>query len=159
MINTIKNSHRIIIWKVRTHTNITGNEEADKLAKQGANTSCIISIPFHLIGHRTSYQPSIPPTSTQHDEFIHNVKKIIEKEHESTIVAQTTNTLPYANKWLSNIDLPFKWSNLFWDTPWIIDTLIMQVLKFRCGRYLGNYQTIIKNKILKQDITPPPLPM
>ena len=46
-----------MIQKVRAHKNIFGNDEADKLAKQGANRDPIpITLtPFHLIGHQIPY--------------------------------------------------------------------------------------------------------
>ena len=140
IINTIKNSHhRFTIQKVHAHTNITGNEEVHNFAKQGVDTPHIISTPFHLFGHQTPYWPSIPPTSTQQDGSICNLKRYIEKEHVSAIVSQTTNTLSHAYKRLSNTDLHFKWSNLLWDTPWITNAQITQAFKIRYDKYLGNY--------------------
>jgi hypothetical protein len=39
------------LYKVRTHTNIIGNEEADKLAKEGSKIVLVSDIP---------YRPPIP---------------------------------------------------------------------------------------------------
>jgi hypothetical protein len=47
--------------------------------------------------------------------------------------------------------LHLKWSNLLWDVLWITKPQIMQVLKFRYGRYLGNCQ---RKDVLKQNISP-----
>lgn len=117
IINTIKNSHhRFTIQKVHAHTNITGNEEVHNFAKQGVDTPHIISTPFHLFGHQTPYWPSIPPTSTQQDGSICNLKRYIEKEHVSAIVSQSTNTLSHAYKRLSNTDLHFK-CPIYYGTP------------------------------------------
>jgi hypothetical protein len=35
------------LYKVRAHTNITGNEEADKLAKERSKIVLVSDIPFH----------------------------------------------------------------------------------------------------------------
>lgn len=68
--------HNIAIHKVRAHTNILGNDEANKLAKQGAQKPRILETPFHLIGHQTPNWPSIPPTLIHHDSSIRNLKII-----------------------------------------------------------------------------------
>jgi ribonuclease HI len=43
--NRIATTH---LYKVRAHTNIIGNEEADKLAKEGSKIVLVSDIPFHL---------------------------------------------------------------------------------------------------------------
>lgn len=55
------------------------------------------------------------------------------------------------NKWLSTNELHLKWSNLFWNAPWITNAQFTQVLNSWCGIYLGNYW---KQHVLKQDISP-----
>lgn len=45
------------IQKVCSQTNISGNEEFDKLAKQGAKAPHIIATLLYLIGHQTPYWP------------------------------------------------------------------------------------------------------
>lgn len=74
---------------------------------------------------------------TQCNDLICNLERYIELEYTSALIAQAKNTKPNVNKWLSNIDIRLKWSNLLWDTSWIAQ--IMQTLKFRFGCYLGNY--------------------
>jgi hypothetical protein len=73
---------------VKAHTNILGtrlgNDEANKLAKQGVDAPHVPNTLFHLIGHQTPYLLSIPPpTSIQHNNPVHNLKiyigKIIQK--------------------------------------------------------------------------------
>lgn len=67
-------THKITIMTVCAHTYIKGNNKADKLAKQGALQPHIAVIPFHHIGHTTPFRPAIPPTSTQHDDSVHDQK-------------------------------------------------------------------------------------
>jgi ribonuclease HI len=45
------------LYKVRAHTNIIGNEEADKLAKEGSKIELVSDIPFqpHKSAHSTPY--------------------------------------------------------------------------------------------------------
>ena len=77
----------------------------------------ILDFPFHLIGDQTPYQPSIPPTSTQHDNSISHLKSYITKEYESTLISIAENTIPNVNKWLSHTVIHLRWSNLLWMPP------------------------------------------
>jgi hypothetical protein len=45
------------LYKVRAHTNIIGNEEADKLAKEGSKIILVSDIPYHPheSAHSTPY--------------------------------------------------------------------------------------------------------
>ena len=83
-----KPHHNNTIRKVRAHTNIAGNDEVDKVAKQGAEQPCNLDTPFHFIGHQTPYWPSIPPTSTQHDGLVRNLENYINKEDVSALISQ-----------------------------------------------------------------------
>lgn len=78
-----------IIHTIKTHLTtssfakykISGNDEANKLTKKGAKEPTLMSTPYHLIRHQTPYWPSIPfpPTSTQHDNLVRNLKRCIYK--------------------------------------------------------------------------------
>jgi ribonuclease HI len=49
IVNMLKNRTTTThLYKVRTHTNITGNEAVDKLAKDGSKIILVSDIPFHL---------------------------------------------------------------------------------------------------------------
>ena len=65
-MNAIKNPpHNITIKKVKQHTNVIGHDEADKLAKLGAQEPHMLVTPFHHIGHQTPFGlPSLPPPPT-----------------------------------------------------------------------------------------------
>lgn len=91
-----------------------------------------------------------PPNSTKHDSSIWNLNCYIDKEYKCALVSTTTNIVPCISKCVFNRDMHQKWSNYSWDTPWILDAQIPQVLKPHYGWYLMNYCIMFA---LKQNIS------
>ena len=73
IFNSQHSTHKIMIQKVRAHNNIFGDDEANKLAKQGGNRDPIpITLtPFHLIG-----QYLLPPNTMAQFEILNNILKM-----------------------------------------------------------------------------------
>ena len=103
-----------------------------------------------MLGPPTPYWPAIPPTSTQHDNLVHNLRSYIEIQYKNTLISNAANTMPNVQKWLTNENIHPKWSNLLWDAPQITNTQLTQTLKFRCGRYHRDYY---RKHVLKQDMS------
>jgi hypothetical protein len=139
IVNMLKNRTAIThLHKVRAHTNIIGNEEADKLAKEGSKIILVSDIPFHPHedAHSTSYW------WCRDDDYpfkgpIRHLKSYLEKleKEENEELAKTLDNI---NKWINNPLIDNKISNNFWTNPTITDAQITQLLKFRYGQYMGN---------------------
>jgi hypothetical protein len=126
------------LYKVRAHTNIIGNEEADKLAKEGSKIILISDIPFHP--HESTH--STPYWWCREDDHpykgpIMYLKPYLEKleKEDNENLAKTFDNI---NKWINNSLIDNKISNNFWTNPTVTDSQITQLLKFRYGQYIGN---------------------
>jgi hypothetical protein len=126
------------LYKVRAHTNITGNEAADKLAKEGSKIVLVSDIPFHphesvystpLWWYRDNDHPYRGPIR----HLMAYLEKLEKEENEK--LARTFDNI---NKWINNPLIDNKISNNFWTNPTITDSQITQLLKFRYGQYIGN---------------------
>jgi ribonuclease HI len=126
------------LYKVRAHTNIIGNEEADKLAKEGSKIILVNDIPYHP--HENAH--STPYWWCREDDHpykgpIRHLKPYLEKleKEENEKLACTFDNI---NKWINNPLIDNKISNNFWTNPTVTDSQITQLLKFRYGQYMGN---------------------
>jgi hypothetical protein len=108
------------LCKVRTHTNIIENKEADKLAKEGSKVVLVSDISYHP--HESAH--STPYWWCRDDDHPHNEE-----------LAKTFHNI---NKWVNNPLIDNKISNNFWTNPIVTDSQITQLLKFRYGQYMGN---------------------
>jgi hypothetical protein len=101
------------LYKVRAYTNITGNEAADKLAKEGSKIVLVSDIPFqpHERAHSTPFwwcrdndHPYRGP--------IRHLKSYLEKleKEENEKLARTFDNI---NKWINNPLIDNKISNNF----------------------------------------------
>ena len=134
IVNMLKNCTATIhLYKVRAHTNIIGNEQIDKLVKEGSKIELVNDIPFQL--HESPH--STPYWWCRDDDHpyrgpIRHLKSYLEKleKEENETHAKTFDNI---NKWINNPFIDNKISNNFWTNPAINDAQITQLLKFRYG--------------------------
>jgi hypothetical protein len=126
------------LYKVRAHTNIIGNKEADKLAKEGSKIDLTNDMPTQPY----EYAHSSPYWWCRDDDHaskgpIRHLKSYLEKieKEENVKLARTFDNI---NKWINNPFIDNKISNNFWTNPAVTDSQITQLLKFRYGQYMGN---------------------
>jgi hypothetical protein len=99
------------LHKVGAHTNIIGNEEADKLAKEGSKIVLVSDIPFHP--HESAH--STPYWWCRDDDHpyrgpIRHLKPYLEKlEKEAN--EKLAKTFDNINKWVNNPLIDNKISN------------------------------------------------
>jgi ribonuclease HI len=121
------------INKVRAHTNIIGNEEADKLAKEGSKIDLANDIPIQP--HENAH--SIPYWWCRDDDHpykgpIRHLKSYLEKVEKDNN-KELAKTFDNINKWTNDPHIDNKTSKNFWTNPTVTDTQITQLLKFRYG--------------------------
>jgi ribonuclease HI len=139
IINMLKNrTATTYLYKIRAHTNIIGNEEADKLAKEGSKIVLVSDIPYqpHESAHSTPYWWCRDDDHPYRGPIRH-LKPYLEKleKEENEKFARTFDNI---NKWINNPLIDNKISNNFWTNPTVTDSQITQLLKFRYGQYMGN---------------------
>jgi ribonuclease HI len=139
IINMLKNrTATTYLYKIRAHTNIIGNEEADKLAKEGSKIVLVSDIPYqpHESAHSTPYWWCRDDDHPYRGPIRH-LKPYLEKleKEENEKLARTFDNI---NKWVNNPLIDNKISNNFWTNPTVTDSQITQLLKFRYGQYMGN---------------------
>jgi ribonuclease HI len=117
--NRIATTH---LYKVRAHTNIIGNEEADKLAKEGSKIVLVSDISYqpHESAHSTPYWWCRDDNHPYRGPLRH-LKSYLEKleKEENQKIAKTFDNI---NKWINNPLIDNKISNNFWTNPTIIDS-------------------------------------
>jgi hypothetical protein len=105
------------LYKVRAHTNIIGNKEADKLAKEGSKIVLVSDIPFrpHESAHSTPYWWCRDDDHPYRGPIQH-LKSYLEKleKEENEKLAKTFDNI---NKWVNNPLIDNKISNNFWTNP------------------------------------------
>jgi ribonuclease HI len=139
IINMLKNRTATThLHKVRAHTNIIGNKEADKLAKEGSKIVLVSDIPLHP--HESAH--STPYWWCRKDDHpykgpIRHLKSYLEKleKEENEKLAKSFYNI---NKWINNPLIDNKISKNLWTNPAVTDLQITQLLKFRYGQYMGN---------------------
>ena len=114
IVNMLKNHTAVIhLHKIRVHTNIISNEEADKLAKEGSKIILVSDIPYqpYESAHSTPYwwcrdddHPFKGPI-----RHLKSCSKKLEKE-ENEELAKTFDNI---NKWINNPFIDNKISNNF----------------------------------------------
>jgi hypothetical protein len=120
---------------VRAHTNIIGNEEADKLAKEGSKIDPENDMPTQA--HKNAH--STPYWWCRDDDHLYKGPIRHLKSYLETVEKKSNDdlakTFDNINKWVNNPHTDKKISNNFWTNPTITDTQITQLLKFRYGQY------------------------
>jgi ribonuclease HI len=130
------------LHKVKAHTNISGNEQADKLAKMGCDLSHRDAIAPYEHAHPTPYYlqkgwwHSMQETPDK-GPIRHLGKYILkhDQQHNLALIATQTHQL---HKWLDNKDIDKSLSNDFWHNPIITDRQKTCLIKFRTGQYMGH---------------------
>jgi hypothetical protein len=139
IVNMLKNRTTTThLHKVRAHTNILGNEEANKLAKEGSKIILVSDIPYqpYESAHSTPYWWCRDDDHPYRGPIRH-LKSYLEKlEKEEN--EKTAKSFDNINKWINNPLIDNKISNDFWTNPTVTGSQITQLLKFRYGQYMGN---------------------
>jgi hypothetical protein len=122
MVELLQNrTQPIILYKVRAHVNIDGNEQADKLAKERLELEHIIAIHPYEHAHATPYyyQKDVWASMTDVPDkgpvrFLE--KQIIKYDKENNLENMAIQT-PNTYKWTRNADIDKELSNEFWENP------------------------------------------
>jgi hypothetical protein len=130
------------LHKVKAHTNISGNEQADKLAKMGCELEHRDAIALYEHAHPTPYYLQKGWWHSMHatpdkGPIRHLGRYILkyDKKHNLARIATQTHQL---HKWLHNKDIDQTLSNDFWNNPIITDRQKTCLVKFRTGQYMGH---------------------
>ena len=128
------------LHKVKAHTNISGNEQTDKLAKMGCALVHRDAVATHEHAHPTPYYLQKNWWHSMQDTpdkgpIQHLGKYILknDKKRNPTIMATQTHQL---HKWLNNKDIDKTLSNDFWNNPVITDKQKTCLVKFRTRQYI-----------------------
>jgi hypothetical protein len=130
------------LHKVKAHANISGNEQADKLAKLGCTLDHRNAIEIYEHAHPTPYYLQKnwwhSMQATPDKGPIRHLRQYIlkyDRKRNLTIMASQTHQL---HKWLANADIDKSLSNDFWNNPVITDKQKTCLVKFRTGQYMGH---------------------
>jgi ribonuclease HI len=130
------------ISKVRAHVNIEGNENADKLAKEGLELEHRIAIHPYEHAYATPYYYQKDVWASMMDvpdkgpvRFLD--KQILKYDRETNIALMAAQR-PNTSKWTENVHIDKVLSNEFWTNPLITDKQKSCIIKFRTGTYMGN---------------------
>jgi hypothetical protein len=123
IVNMLKNrTSTTHLYKVRAHTSIIGNEEADKLAKEGSKIILVSDIHFqpHESAHSTPYWWCREDDHPYRGPIRH-LKSYLEKleKEENEKLAKTFDNI---NKWINNPLIDNKLSNNFWTNLIVTDS-------------------------------------
>jgi ribonuclease HI len=118
IVNMLKNrTATTYLYKVRAHTNIRGNEEANKLAKERSKIVLVSDIPYqpHESAHSTPYWWCRDDDHPYRGPIRH-LKSYLEKleKEENENLAKTFDNI---NKWVNNPLIDNKISNNLWTNP------------------------------------------
>jgi hypothetical protein len=112
------------LYIVRAYTNIIGNEEANKLAKEESKIILVSDIPFHPYesAHSTPYWWCRDDDHPYRGPIRH-LKSYLEKlkNEENEKLAKTFDNI---NKWVNNLLIDNKISTNVWNNPTVIDSQI-----------------------------------
>jgi hypothetical protein len=136
MVQLLQNrAQPITLYKVRAHVNIDGNEQADKLAKEGLELDHRNAIHPYEHAHAIPYyyQKDVWASMTDVPDkgpvrFLE--KQIIKYDRENNLENMATQT-PNTYKWTGNADIDKELSNEFWENPEITDKKKSCLIKFR----------------------------
>jgi hypothetical protein len=124
MVQLLQNrAQPITLYKVRAHVNIDGNEQVDKLAKEGLELDHINAIHPYEHAHAIPYyyQKDIWASMTDDKGPVRFLEKqIIKYDREKNSENMATQT-PNTYKWTGNADIDKELSNEFWENPEITD--------------------------------------
>ena len=140
MVQLLQNrSQPTTLYKVRAHVNIDGNEQADKLAKEGLDLTHRGAKHPYEHAHATPYYyqkdkwPSMIDTPDKGP--VRFLEKQINKHDRINNLESMAIQTPNICKWTRNEDKEL--SNEFWNNPIITDKQKSCLIKFRTGTYMG----------------------
>jgi hypothetical protein len=130
------------LHKVKAHSNITGNEIVDTLAKNGRHKQHSLPAEPHEFVHCTPYyfhkDEWIGMHYTPYKGPIMNFQRYLIKYTTDNHLIELTRNFPNIHKWTSDTNIDRISSNAFWTNPQISETQIKQLMKFRTNQYMGN---------------------
>jgi hypothetical protein len=130
------------LHKVKTHTNITGNEIVDILAKNGQHKQHSLLIEPHEFAHSTPYyfhkDEWIGMHYTPYKGPIRNFQLYLIKYTTENHLTKLARNFSNMHKWTSDTNIDNISSNTFWTNPQISETQIKQLIKFRTNQYMDN---------------------
>ena len=130
------------LHKVKAHSNITGNEIVDTLAKNGRHKQHLLPTESHEFAHSTPYyfhkDEWIGMHYTPYKGPIRNFQRYLIKYTTENHLTELAQNFPNINKWTSDVNIDNITSNTFWTNPHILEKQIKQLLKFRTNQYMGN---------------------
>ena len=143
MVQMILNRTQITTFhKVRAHANIDGNEQADKLAKEGREKSHKNAKHPYEHAHAIPYyfqKEDWPSKEATPDKGpVRFLSKYLKKQDLNNDLDLISDNFPNIEKWTSNNDIDNELSTNFWKNPIITDSQITCLIKFRNGQYMGN---------------------
>jgi hypothetical protein len=130
------------LHKVKAHSNITGNETVDTLAKNGRHKQHSLPTEPHEFAHSTPYyfhkDEWIGMHYTPYKGPIRNFQRYLIKYTNENHLTELAQNFPSIHKWTSDTNIDRISSNTFWTNLQISETQIKQLLKFRTNQYMGN---------------------
>ena len=118
MVEMLKTrTQHITFHKVKAHTNIEWNEQADKLAKIGARKDYTVATKPHEFAHTTPiyFQKDIWPGSIKRPDkgHVRCLQTYITKYDQENNLEIMTNQFPNISKWTMNPNIDNELSNAF----------------------------------------------
>ena len=130
------------LHKVRAHANIDGNEQADKLAKEGREKSHKNAKDPYEHAHATPYyfqKEDWPSKDNTPDKGpVRFLGKYLEKQDTHNDLDTISENFPNIEKWTGNNNIDNELSTNLWKNPAISDSQITCLIKFCIGQYMGN---------------------
>ena len=122
MVIMLKNRiQSIIIYKVKSHINIEGNEQAYILTKSGTKKRYKFASKPYEFEHTTPYyfhKDEWPcPTKRPDKGHVRCLETYIQKHDREKNPKIMTQKFPYISKWTTNLDIDNELSNKFWSNP------------------------------------------
>jgi hypothetical protein len=133
--------HPTYLHKVKVHSNITGNEIIDALAKRGSQKAHTLPAEPHEFAHSTPYylhkDEWIGMHTTPYKGSIINFQRYLHKYTTENHLTELTRNFPNIHKSTSDTNIDKISSNEFWTNPQISKNQIKQLIKFRTNQYMG----------------------
>ena len=143
MVEMLQNrTQPITLYKIKAHTNIDGNEQADQLAKQGIKNRYRFANKSYEFAHTTPYyfQKDIWPRPEKRPDKgpVRCLETYITEHGRDNNLKTMSEKFPNIIKWTMNPDIDNELCNNFWSNPIITDPQKTCLLKFRTWQYMGN---------------------
>jgi hypothetical protein len=142
MVDILKKRTQLTtISKVKAHTDIEGNEQADLLANNGAKMRYKYATKSYEFAHTTPFffqKYTWPGPNKQPDKGpVRCLQTYITKHDRETTLKIMAERFSNISKWTMNPDIDNDISNKFWSTPTITNSQKTSILKPRTGQYMA----------------------